>query len=266
MKKATQHLLCGMLLLTLSTAVLAQDTLTQHIPVAIAAGEYAQAEMLITEAVKIGLLSTAAAAAYRGNIQQAREGAATRPQDKKNTSQSPKNEPEPERTSPAPYEPDSDTDQDARERQGRIYVTYTKLNMKTRRYYSGRTSMVINMDKPLLPQARKAVDARDTNHHIDENGEPQGPAFQGAEIDRFDVGTAVNYENRYRDIAYFRIRGREQQLIDFYGGAQSETRKTGGPDRTENAVRAVARDHPLGRQFHEAATAQWGMLAPYTGD
>lgn len=267
MKKGTLRIFC-LLLLTLSTSVLAQDSLTQRIPVVIAAGEYAEAEVLITEAVKTGVISAAAAAAYRGSIQQARERSAAKPEGKTSPQQSPKDKPGPDRISPFPYEPDSGPDKDAKEKQGRIYVTYTKLNMKTRRYYSGRTSMVINLDKPLFPQARKAVDARDSTHHIDidENDEPQGPAFQGAEIDRFDVGTAVNYENRYRDIAYLRIRGREQQLIDFYGDAQSDTRKAGVPDRTENAVRAVAQDHQLGRQFHEAATAQWGMLAPYTGD
>lgn len=79
-------------------------------------------------------------------------------------------------------------------------------------------------------------------------------------------GTAVAYENRYGDIAYIRIRGREQQLVDFHGGAQSDTRKAGLPSKTENTNRAVARDHKLGRQFHEAATSKWGLLAKYTGD
>lgn len=151
MNKGTQHLLCGLLMLTLSTAGQAQDSFTQRIPVVIASGEYAEAELLVTEAIKLGLISTAAATAYRRNIQQERERAAARPQDKTNISPSPKDKPGPERTSPSPYASDSEADEDTRERQGRIYVTYTKLNKKTQRYYSGRTSMVINMDKPLRP-------------------------------------------------------------------------------------------------------------------
>ncbi|WP_143195580.1 hypothetical protein [Archangium sp. Cb G35] len=146
---------------------------------------------------------------------------------------------------------------------GRLYATYTKFNVKTGLYYSGRTSMVVDLRKPLRPQAVAAVNARDLNHHIDENDEPIGPSFQEALLDKFDVGTAVEYADRYSDIAYWRIRGREQQLMDSFGGAQSDTRE---PYRTENIQRGVAKDNPLGRLFHDAATKQWGQLHPYTGD
>jgi hypothetical protein len=74
--------------------------------------------------------------------------------------------------------------------------------------------------------------------------------------------TAVNYKNRYNDVAYWQIHGREQQLIGFFGGARSDT---GKPYRTENDVRGVGKDNPLGRQFHDAATAKWGQLHRYTG-
>lgn len=84
-----------------------------------------------------------------------------------------------------------------------------------------------------------------------------------AVLDEFDVGVAINYAKRYGDAAYWRIRGREQQLIDSFGGAQSDTRE---PYRTENARRGVAKENKLGRLFHDAATRQWGQLHPYTGD
>jgi hypothetical protein len=161
--------------------------------------------------------------------------------------------------------PDASTqaDKDREEKKlGRIYVTYTKFNPKTNRYYVGRTSMVVDMTKPLPPQAQIAVNIRDANHHMDENDDPKAAAFLPARYQEFDVGTAINYEHRYKDLAYLRIRGREQQLIDFYGGAQSDT---GKPFRTENAVRAVAKDNPQGRLFHDAATARWGELHQYTG-
>lgn len=176
--------------------------------------------------------------------------------------------PEPKPTSephaPPGQAPGAEKDRDAK-RLGRIYVTYTKFNRTTKRSYSGRTSMVIDLDKDLEAQANLAVASRDLNHHInkDENDEPKSHGFLPAVRDELDVGTAVNYANRYGDVAYWRIRGREQQLIDFHGGAQSDNQ---APHRTENVQRGVAKDNPLGRLFHDAATRHWGQLNPYTGD
>ena len=226
MKRRARYLLCGLLLLTLSTATLAGDSFTARIPASIAAGNYAQAEMLIAEAVKIGALTTTAAAVYRRTIQQAQERSSANPPGKKQ--QTADADPEPETASrqsqqkkPGPDwipVPLSDTsspnpDKDHKRKLGRIYVTYTKFNKKTQRYYSGRTSRIIDLDKPLRPQAEAAVNTRDSNHHIDESEEPRSPAFEAAVVDRFDAGVAVDYEHRVNDMAYFRIRGREQQLI-----------------------------------------------------
>ncbi|MFE8595586.1 hypothetical protein [Archangium violaceum] len=147
-------------------------------------------------------------------------------------------------------------------RRGRLYVTYTKLNKNTRRYYSGRTSMIVDLTKPLDFQAFLAVTVRDMNHHIDENDESKDAGFDPPRVDRFDVGAAIDYSRRYDDAAYWRIRGREQQLIDSHGGAQFDT---GKPYRTENVVRGVAKDNPWGRRFHDAATERWGQLHLYTG-
>ncbi|HYO65038.1 MAG TPA: hypothetical protein VEU33_03060 [Archangium sp.] len=138
--------------------------------------------------------------------------------------------------------PRSKPDESTGKRLGRIYVTYTKLNKMTHRYYTGRTSMVVDLDEPLRVQAALAVLLRDRNHHLDENAEPEGAVFDLAQPDRFNVGTAVDYSQRYDDVAYWRIRGREQQLIDFLGGARSDT---GEPYRTENAVRGVAKERAL---------------------
>ncbi len=156
----------------------------------------------------------------------------------------------------------SEPGKDTRKRRGRIYVTYTKLNTNTRRYYSGRTSMVVDLTKSLDIQASLAVTFRDMNHHVDDNDEPNGAAFDFARVDQFNIGAAIDYDRRYDDAAYWRIRGREQQLIDSHGGAQSDT---GKPYRTENIVRGVAKDNPWGRRFHGAATERWGQLHPYTG-
>ena len=156
--------------------------------------------------------------------------------------------------------PESDTSD--KKRLGRIYVTYTKFNKTSRRSYAGRTSMVVELTQSLKFQAIAAVFLRDKNHHMDENVEPEHAAFADAQVDRFDVGSAVDYGQRYDDVAYWRILGREQQLIDFLGGARSDT---GEPYRTENAVRGVAKDNPRGRRFDEAATEFWGPLHSYTG-
>lgn len=158
--------------------------------------------------------------------------------------------------------PSAEPGGDTSKKRGRIYVTYTKLNKNTHRYYLGRTSMVVDLTKPLDIQAFLAVASRDMNHHIDEDDEPKDAVFEFAKVDEFDVGAAIDYGRRYDDTAYWRIRGREQQLIDSHGGAQSDT---GKPYRTENVVRGVAKDNPRGRLFHEAATDRWGQLHPYTG-
>ena len=158
--------------------------------------------------------------------------------------------------------PRSKPDESTGRRLGRIYVTYTKLNKMTHRYYAGRTSMIVDLTQSLALQAIAAVLLRDRNHHLDENAEPGGAMFGLAQTDRFDVGTAVDYSRRYDDVAYWRIRGREQQLIDSLGGARSDT---GEPYRTDNAVRGVAKENPQGRRFHTAATELWGLLHPYTG-
>ena len=149
---------------------------------------------------------------------------------------------------------------------GRIYVTYQKFNHATGLYYSGRTSMVVDLKKPLRPQALEAIALRDLNHHIDydENEEPQGPGFEPADLDKFDVGTAVDYADRYDDLGYKAIRGREQMLIDYRGGAQSDTKP--GPKQTENTVRGVAKDNDWGRAFHAIAIFRFGEeLHEYTG-
>jgi len=85
-----------------------------------------------------------------------------------------------------------------------------------------------------------------------------------ATLDKFAVGDAVNYKDRYKDLAYLAIRGREQQLIDFHGGSRSDTNPK--PPRTENPIRGVAKSNRYGTVFHEAANAKFGQLHKYTGD
>jgi RHS repeat-associated protein len=179
---------------------------------------------------------------------------------------------------PVPAPNPAPDEQQRRPRPGRIYVTYTKYNSITGRTYSGRTSAVIDLNLPWRPQAEAAMRARDANHHVDERGEPSDPGFRPADLDQFTVGYAVNYEERYRDVGYLAIRGREQQLIDYHGrqrhtqlgltttfngGARTDTNP--GTPLTENTFRGVAKENPLGEVFHQAANLQFGELAPFTG-
>lgn len=158
--------------------------------------------------------------------------------------------------------PDAESARESKKKRGRLYATYRKLNTRTKLYYSGRTSMVVDLSLPLRLQALLAIQYRDMNHHVDENEGPKDASFEAARLDVFDTGSAIDYNQRYDDPAYWRIRGREQQMIDFHGGAQSDT---GKPYRTANVVRAVAKDNPRGKRFHDAATMRWGELHRYTG-
>lgn len=180
---------------------------------------------------------------------------------------------------PAPRgKPDEKTKEERpKPRPGRVYVTYTKYNKRTGLTYSGRTSAVIDLNKPWEPQARAAVALRDSNHHIDEDDEPDDPDFGPAIIDKFAVGYAVDYTQRYRDVGYLAIRGREQQMIDYHGKKESDRlgQKTfsggaksdsGKPYLTENNVRGVAKDNLSRKIFHNAADLAFGNKAAFTGN
>lgn len=53
------------------------------------------------------------------------------------------------------------------------------------------------------------------------------------------------------------IRGREQQLIDKYGGI--------GNPKVANSIRGVARYNINGYMYHSASDRAFGNIAPYTG-
>ena len=53
------------------------------------------------------------------------------------------------------------------------------------------------------------------------------------------------------------IRGREQQLMDYYGGV--------GSSKLGNSIRGVSKHNPAGRFFHYESNRHFGKLAPYTG-
>ena len=109
----------------------------------------------------------------------------------------------------------------------KTYQTYTKTNLVTGEVYSGRTS---GMGTP-AGNVRK----RDVNHHMNAKG------FGPAVLDR----TSYNYQA---------IRGREQMLIDYYGGAKSMGGISG------NAINGIGLNNKNRGIYIEAARGEFGYL------
>lgn len=118
----------------------------------------------------------------------------------------------------------------------KVWVTYTLYNETTKQVYVGRTSGISS--------AIKAVAARYSNHH------KKGEGFGNPQIDKIAVG----YVN---GPAYQAIRGREQQLIDYYGGV--------GHPNVANSIRGVSRTNKNGLTYWRQSNNYFGNIAPYTG-
>jgi hypothetical protein len=93
----------------------------------------------------------------------------------------------------------------------KTFQTYTKNNPDTGQTYSGRTSGTRSPEENVM--------LRDRSHHMNEEG--YGPA----NVDKSSTNPAA-------------IRGREQQLIDANGGAQSQGGTSG------NAINGVSPTNP----------------------
>ena len=108
---------------------------------------------------------------------------------------------------------------------GKLYVTYTKTNPVTGEVYSGRTSG--------YGDPQDIVAKRDRYHHMNKNG------FEGAQIDRVSTDPDA-------------IRGREQYLIDFHGGAKSQGGTSG------NAINGISQTNPNKQIYVEANEREFG--------
>ena len=107
------------------------------------------------------------------------------------------------------------------------YQTYTKTNPKTGEVYSGRTSGTGTPEENIFN--------RDRNHHMNDKG------FGPAVLDK----SSNNYAA---------IRGREQMLIDLYGGAQS----TGGT--SGNAINGISINNPKYDYYMKSAQGEFGNV------
>ena len=113
----------------------------------------------------------------------------------------------------------------------RCYVTYIMTNGE--QIYVGRTS---GYGTP-----EQLVARRYASHHMKSKG------FVRPLVDKWAMG----------DEGGRAIRGREQQLIDKYGGI--------GHPKVANSIRGVSRYNPNGYAYHHASDTAFGNIAPYTG-
>ena len=109
----------------------------------------------------------------------------------------------------------------------KTYQTYTKVNTTTGQVYSGRTSG--------YGSAIDNVAHRDTYHHMNAQG------YEPAVLDK----SSSSYEA---------IRGREQMLIDYYGGAQSIGGSSG------NAINGIGANNTKGSIYMNAAIGEFGII------
>jgi hypothetical protein len=107
----------------------------------------------------------------------------------------------------------------------KTYQTYTKPNPQTGQTYSGRTSGTGTPEENVAD--------RDSNHHMNEQG--YGPAT-------LDKSTSNSNA----------IRGREQQLIELNGGAQSQGGTSG------NRINGVSPMNPNAELYEGEAAKEWG--------
>lgn len=108
---------------------------------------------------------------------------------------------------------------------GKTYQTYTKVNAETGVVYSGKTS---GKGTPLQNIAR-----RDAGHHMNQQG------FGPAQLDKSSANPQA-------------IRGREQQLIERNGGAQSQGGTSG------NKINGISPQNPNGAACRAAAIKEFG--------
>ena len=121
----------------------------------------------------------------------------------------------------------------------RTNITYVSVHPETGQVYLGRASRY-----GMTPQ--QVLASRWSGHHMNKQG------FDYPVIDRTITG---DYGSRN----WGAIRGREQQLMDYFGGVGT----VGSP--VANSIRGVAKGNPLGRRYHNLSNTNFGNIAPYTG-
>lgn len=115
----------------------------------------------------------------------------------------------------------------------RVYLTYVLTNPATKERYIGRSSG--------FGEIEKIVRRRLYSHRYYKAG------FTDVQVDKLAQGID----------AKLAIRGREQQLIDYYGGI--------GNPKVANKIRAVAKINFTGRTFYKLSNRLFDKIYDYTG-
>lgn len=117
----------------------------------------------------------------------------------------------------------------------RLFVTYTKRNKETGEVYSGRASGKISDDAINDDLAEQILAKRDSSHHKNEEG------FDFAKLDVYSLDSDAT-------------RGREQMLIEHFGGAQSEGGSSG------NKLNSISHRNKKRDDYLEAARKIFGGI------
>ena len=121
----------------------------------------------------------------------------------------------------------------------RVFTTYIAYNPLLDEHYCGRTS---GFDTP-----EGLVRKRINYHHA---------VTKGYQV-------TVDRAMQAIPIGYWCTRGREQQNIDYYGGARTDRNRS---DATcVNRIRGVGKYNPFGYLYHWSSTTAWGEKYEYTG-
>lgn len=118
----------------------------------------------------------------------------------------------------------------------KLYVTYTKSNPDTGEMYSGMASGFQEEDVPEVRMALRILRKRDSSHHKTQEG------YEDAQLDQ----ASDDYEA---------VRGREQMLIDYHGGAQSQGGHSG------NKLNSISHRNPNRNKYLNAALKLFGGLS-----
>ncbi|HRG45726.1 MAG TPA: hypothetical protein PLX69_06555 [Leptospiraceae bacterium] len=117
----------------------------------------------------------------------------------------------------------------------RLYITYTKRNQETEEVYSGRASGETDTSS-FVDSLRKILAKRDSSHHKNKEG------YEKAELDKFSFDGDA-------------IRGREQMLIEHFGGAKSDEGTSG------NARNSISPRNNNEEKYRKAAIKIFGIIS-----
>ncbi|MCP5499194.1 MAG: hypothetical protein H7A25_04790 [Leptospiraceae bacterium] len=117
----------------------------------------------------------------------------------------------------------------------RLHVSYTKTNPENLEVYSGRASGIDDGSLKEEELAEKIMAKRDSSHHKNEDG--------------FDVYDIDKISNNYEA-----IRGREQMLIEYNGGAKSKGGTSG------NSINSISDRNPKKKKYLLTALKIFGSI------